>query len=373
MTRQDRHPTPSVTEIPTLLLTLGATPQVVTETVYALAMRAVPFVPADIHLITTLEGSRQAQLRLLAGSQHGSDHLGQLFAELGEPLPNVTVHIIEDIDGQLMEDIRSIKDQDQAANQILSVVRVLTADSKRKLHVSLAGGRKTMGFYLAYALSLYGREADELSHVLVNAPFENLHDFFYPPSRPQILQLRDGKTASTADARIMLAPIPYVRLRGLLPVELIAETCDYRELVRRTQTRISGIIELHREDRRVIHGDTRFKLTDTQFTWLYWFALRAKDNKNGVQVGENCKAEILACARALVGVSVGGTRLQKIEQSFDGDAINGEALRLQISRLNAVLRRNLGPRTTLQIIKEGPHSQSRYRLAAAADDIRIHA
>ncbi|MBP6582128.1 MAG: hypothetical protein KA204_01445, partial [Chromatiaceae bacterium] len=41
-----------------LLAVTGLTPQVVTETLYALAMeRQPPFIPTEIHLLTTAEGA----------------------------------------------------------------------------------------------------------------------------------------------------------------------------------------------------------------------------------------------------------------------------------------------------------------------------
>jgi hypothetical protein len=106
--------------------------------------------------------------------------------------------------------------------------------------------------------------------------------------------------------------------------------------------------------------------------WLYWFAQRAQNNQEGVQVADRCKREVMACAQALVGKSVAGTSLKKIEQSFDGDSLTGEALRVQRTRLNKKLAAALGPRTPLRIVKEGRHSQSRYRLDLAAEDIHIH-
>ena len=54
-----------------LLAVSGLTPQIVTETLYALAAdEHAPFVPTEVHLITTAEGARRAELSLL------SDDLG---------------------------------------------------------------------------------------------------------------------------------------------------------------------------------------------------------------------------------------------------------------------------------------------------------
>ena len=49
-----------------LLAVTGLTPQVVTETLYALACRAQsPWIPDEIHLITTATGAENARLNLL--------------------------------------------------------------------------------------------------------------------------------------------------------------------------------------------------------------------------------------------------------------------------------------------------------------------
>ena len=51
-----------------------------------------------------------------------------------------------------------------------------------------------MGFYLGYALSLYSRAQDRLSHVLVNSPFESHSEFFYPTPESRVIHRRpDGR------------------------------------------------------------------------------------------------------------------------------------------------------------------------------------
>ena len=50
-----------------LLAVCGLSPQIVTETLYALAADAhAPFIPTEVHLITTQEGARRADLSLLS-------------------------------------------------------------------------------------------------------------------------------------------------------------------------------------------------------------------------------------------------------------------------------------------------------------------
>ena len=50
-----------------LLAVTGLSPQIVTETLHALAIgNDTPFVPTEIHLITTAEGAERARLALLS-------------------------------------------------------------------------------------------------------------------------------------------------------------------------------------------------------------------------------------------------------------------------------------------------------------------
>ena len=62
-----------------------------------------------------------------------------------------------------------------------------TLDDDTQLMVSIAGGRKTMGYYAGYALTLFGRHQDQLSHVLVSEEFEGNRDFFFPTRQTEIV------------------------------------------------------------------------------------------------------------------------------------------------------------------------------------------
>lgn len=59
-----------------LLAVCGLSPQVLTETIYALAVKRKPlFIPTEIHLVTTQEGARRVRLTLLS---HRPGWLGRL-------------------------------------------------------------------------------------------------------------------------------------------------------------------------------------------------------------------------------------------------------------------------------------------------------
>lgn len=157
-----------------LLAVCGLSPQVITETLHALAVERQPaFVPTEIRLITTSEGAERARLSLL------SEEPGRLARLCRDyDLPAITfgfedIEVLRDASGAPLADIRTPEDNLRMADLITARVRTLTADPGSALHISIAGGRKTMGYSVGYALSLFGRPQDRLSHVLVAEPFES--------------------------------------------------------------------------------------------------------------------------------------------------------------------------------------------------------
>ena len=140
-----------------LLTVAGLTPQIITETVYALAVnRKPPFVPTRIVVLTTSEGANRVRL-MLQGSDPG--WLGRLGEEYGIPSMELSQHDVLTLQtdaGLPLGDIRTDADNTYAADLITETVRALTADEDFALHVSIAGGRKTLGFFAGYALSLDG-------------------------------------------------------------------------------------------------------------------------------------------------------------------------------------------------------------------------
>jgi CRISPR-associated protein (TIGR02584 family) len=201
-----------------LLSLCGLTPQVITETLYALTVDQDPaWFPDEIHVITTESGRLLVEEKLLHPSQ---GRFYQLCSEYKIPGPKFdaqTIHVIADED-RPMYDIRSQADNSHLADGILHIVRSLCKGPDTLIHASLAGGRKTMSFYLGMAMQLFAKDSDQLSHVLVRPPFENHPDFFYPPKIPREYTVFDpasGKpyTVSSAQATIELAMIPFVRLK----------------------------------------------------------------------------------------------------------------------------------------------------------------
>lgn len=217
-----------------LLLVSGMSPQIVTETLYALTQQLPTFVPTQIHLITTATGAEQARLNLL----EGPCHFARFCTDYGideRIFVASNIHIITDAYGNTLSDIRTPAENEATADFITEKMLNFTADDSTTLHVSIAGGRKTMGYYAGYALSLFGRPQDRLSHVLVSEGYEGLPDFYYPTPRPHTIYNRDKKALDAAKATVSLAQIPFVRLRAGRPERLLEGSHSFSETIAQSQ------------------------------------------------------------------------------------------------------------------------------------------
>lgn len=342
-----------------LLAVTGLSPQVVTETLYALAVQRQPaFVPDEVHVITTGEGASYARHTLLEG---GMGRFTELLADYGLAgrvrFDADCIHTITDEAGRALTDIQSPSDNGHAADTITELVRRFTRDAAAALHVSIAGGRKTMGFFMGYALSLYGRPQDRLSHVLVSAPFEANRDFYYPPSRPCVLYDRDNKPVHTADARVMLAEIPFVRMRHGLPDDLVAGKASFSAAVNAAQSRLGPPrLALDPASRQVRCGDRRVEMEPAPFALYYWLATRARQGLEPVRYDQEGMIEAFLSAYAVALGNPDSQRLDNARKTLERRA-NAPASRRPTSirsyfdplkaKANTAIEQALGERAAL--------------------------
>jgi CRISPR-associated protein (TIGR02584 family) len=264
-----------------LVMAAGLTPQVVTETLYALAVdREPPWVPTEVRLITTQEGALRARLTLLDASTGYFHRFCEEYGLSGRIHFDENCIVVLEAAGRMLDDIRTPAENVAAADGITEAVRQWCSDPDAAVHVSIAGGRKTMGYYLGYALSLFGRAQDRLSHVLINEPFESLTDFFYPPRVPRVVYGRDQRPASSADARVTLAEIPFVRLRDGLPAQLLDGSAGFAHTVEAASLRFGPPrLRLIAVGARVQAGETTFSLPP--MLWA-WYATLAEARQTGL-------------------------------------------------------------------------------------------
>ncbi len=256
-----------------LVCMTGTAPQVVTETLYALALREDdPFVPDRLVIISTADGAMYAKKTLLDPK---SGQIFKLCRDYKIPLTprDVSLVCLQGRNGRPLPDIRTAEENEDAADGILGTIRDLTRDPDTRIHVSLSGGRKTMGFYAGYALSLFGRPQDSVSHVLVSPPFEYLPDFFYPARRrgQTAITLSSGEKVDAFDAQVTLAEIPVVRLRHALPPALLSGPGGLTDAVRAAQRAVrSPELSINLSTMKVRAHDVVFSLPPVQMSFLVW-------------------------------------------------------------------------------------------------------
>lgn len=357
----------------TLLCVTGLSPQVVTETLYALAVQR-HWVPDRVRLVTTSEGARRARLSLLSDSVGWFRRLCREYALPEIRFTGDDIVVLTDTRGRPIDDIRTPEDNERAADILIEEVRRLTSDPDSELHVSIAGGRKTMGFYLGYALSLFGRPQDRLSHVLVSAPFESLWDFFYPTRESHIVQVAGNDLADARDAEITLAEIPFVSLRHGMAERLLTGKVKFAEAVESVSRALAPpelVIDL--VGRRIRAAGRMVELSPASLALLAVFAKRRISGEEPLAAPPKEVPDAEWAGRFLDEYRTIRGRMADNEQTERSLAkgMDGGYFSICKSRLHRELRNKIGDAARDYLIEDGGKRPRRYQLGLHADSIHF--
>jgi CRISPR-associated protein (TIGR02584 family) len=204
-----------------LIVTGGMSPAIVTETVWALGVGREPaFWPDRVFVVVTMGALERCRASLLGPA-------GKL-ALLSRQLKRPSLADATEIVPAACVDIASEADAIAFGDTVCEVVQRETRDEHAIVHLSLAGGRKTMSFHGGAAMTLFGRPQDELSHVLVHPPtLERPEaDFWWPGHNQQ------------GDVKLSL--ITFVRVRGRLPRTMLEQKMDYARYVAQVNAAMEG-------------------------------------------------------------------------------------------------------------------------------------
>ena len=242
-----------------LFAMVGLSPAILTETVWALAHEEIPVIPDRVVVVTTKAGRARLQEELFTKNAEGETIWDSLRAALerdghvlGERLAfgmaGDSVRLCAAIDPESrmttdLEDIRNARENEAMANFILEALRSFVETPGTEVIASMAGGRKTMGALLYAAMTLVGREFDEVTHVLVSEPYESpaLTPRFHFPDQPdQALTHANGNVYQACEANIELAYVPFVPLRNAFATELGQMPESFTQLVRKYRREVRG-------------------------------------------------------------------------------------------------------------------------------------
>ena len=355
-----------------LLAVTGLTPQVITETLFALHQQGQAM-PEQIHILTTAEGYQRARLTLI-----NDGWLQRFYDDYQITKPDFdesNIHILQQENGEPLADIRTQADNQAMADGITEWIRVLTADPSTALHVSIAGGRKTMGFYAGYALSLYGRTQGRLSHVLVSADYEAHPQFYYPTPYSQVIYGNDPtrKPLDTQNASVMIADIAFVRLRHGLDTALLQGKSSFSQSVNKAQQALgAAYLSIDLKAHRIKAHDTLIKLIPADLAFYSWLLKR----QMAEQPSPNCPSEgapefdyaeqYLQEYRLITG-ELGGTdrTLNTLEKGMSKTFFEQRK-----SRINKLLQQTLAQAASAYLISPvGKRPNTRYQILLATDQI----
>ncbi|WP_333385798.1 CRISPR-associated ring nuclease Csm6 [Psychromonas arctica] len=358
-----------------LLAVTGMSPQVVTETIYALHQEGNQI--DEVEIITTKKGKEQAWLGLGVGTDNEKGQLARLVEDYN--LPPITfnessIKIVPDADGNLVDDARTVDDQYALADFITNRVRVLTEDNNTQIFASLAGGRKTMTFFLGYAMSLFGRKQDSLSHVLVDSDFEGVPDFFYPTPTDKMVRNRAGHAFNAKKANVQLTDIPFVRMREELPEAIINNGeayCSTIEKMNLADEKPSLIVNY--KTNTIIASGIAIDLPPAAFTFYTWFV----DDSLSEGIGfpcpiENVPEEETSFINHCEGRGLYTEKIQSVLESENG--ISKRYFSERKTKVNSIFKSALGKRlaSVYQIDKSGKYKgRNQFKISIDNENIQI--
>lgn len=227
-----------------LVVGMGTSPAVLTETVWELAHLSVPVIPDEVAVIATESGRKVAMASLLSGENGVWKRL--LAALRGEGIDidgrlvfgSTSIRVIPDTSGAEMEDLRTGDDNLRAADFMLGELRKYTETPDTVVLCSIAGGRKTMSALLFSCMTLLGRECDKVYHVLLPPGFEQGAEppFFFPEPGVTYTTRASGERIKADNVRSELFEVPFVRMRGWYQEKFKTIPPSYRTLVSKVQS-----------------------------------------------------------------------------------------------------------------------------------------
>lgn len=374
-----------------LIFVAGATPQIITETLWALITKHPPVFPDEIFIITTLTGKGCIEETLFTRNILKEFKEEYNLPEI--PLKSDSIIVLKDHNGEALQDIRDERDNKIAGNLITNFIREKTKDSGSRLHCSITGGRKTMGFYLGAALQLFGRPWDKLYHVLVNQEFESNPEFFYKPNKNKVIRFKkqDGTVIelNTDDARIELAELPFIRLGGKIEFH----ERDFSELISEGQREIDistlqPDLEVNLKERTVKVGSHMVEMIPVQLM-IYAALLRQKTEHCKYPERSYC-LECIDCFPVLVDFA-SRQALDKMADDYKKiywgqpfkaddlkekwkDGMGIEPLRQYITKINKALREEVDERLLpyCQISNVKLYGATRYGVKIEKSKIKIN-
>jgi len=348
------------------IFVIGHSPAILTETLAALAAAGVTV--REVRIISTRTGADLLRRRLFAeGGWNAFVQTWSAFA--GTIFPERNVQALA------TDDIRNASDNRMMAEAIFAAVRAWTDQDAPPLYASIAGGRKTMSYYMGFAMSLFARPGDRLMHVLVPEAWERDRGFLVPPPDQA--------------GRIDLVDVPFIRLRNHLGPAL--RHADIDALIQSAQVAVDAALmhplEVCVRARRIRFLGKEVALPEREFTYYQFFAQQktrhcrqpqrptcgqCRDCFLSFDAIDARKEELLIIRQQFGGIcSAGYEAFEKAWKHARSAAINVPE---PVRRINEAIERVFGadPRAEqIKVRNVGPRRRAAYGVMADKAQLRI--
>jgi len=368
-----------------LLAVCGLTPQVITETLYALYQQD-RMVDA-IRVLTTRDGKDACNAGLL-GSNKGQYY--QFLSDYGMSSSEIDFaprHIISVADsyGRELEDISSEEDNSFFLKACMEHTFYLTQERDSTVYFSIAGGRKTMGACLALTAQFYARSWDRIFHVLVSpSEFESSREFYFPRANSDYVKLknRNGNELfmNTDEAKIDLVSMPFVSIRDRLEDSMLKGPEEPASLLMSLIREQDPCLTIDLPSKKIIWKGKESDLPPARLAVYAFFALRKREatcNRDDCRDCTDCALSFDEIEqRHLEEIAQIHERIADRDLGYNNRGIRAlerEALTQYRSKINADLLRAFGPYESrlLQIVSLGSRNSTSYILPLDRSKIRV--
>jgi len=149
-----------------------------------------------------------------------------------------------------------------------------------------------MSSCLTLAAQVYGRPQDRLYHVLVSPEFESSRDFYFPPKKPETIELKDKNGESfykgTQYAQVNLISIPFISIRDRLSEDLLKEPSDPASLILSLIKEDEYRLTVNLLSGKVVYKTLELDLMPAKLALYAFFALRKKNCTKDVDTCGTC-------------------------------------------------------------------------------------
>lgn len=368
-----------------LVAVSGLTPQVISETLYCLAVQRKTKID-EIYVITTTEGKRNIEeyyfLNRKTNKREGPYSLKEEIDrmctkhKIEKPIFNIRQNVIAATEENVkLHDVKTDRENKLFPNAITKLIKHLSEDERSILYCSLSGGRKTMSAYMGFALSLYAREGDMLFHVLASKEFEATGKFY--PER------KNNKD-------LVLSEVPFIRLRPLLRDKTEYKNITYTEIIEKTQEELESI----REDGIIIdinkclisYRSKKLKIPPIQLALYLFFVEHKRKGNSSINIRELDKENSSYVEEIYrIYLQITGKTKKEYEETFTPEELRNKWFRFGItkekflhdkSKINDKIEMLFDEETSwlaenFYIVKAAAHGHSEYTIIAPTERFKI--